>query len=60
MNIVFSHLNTSLQKLHEMLESSKDFGYNAHKNYNDTFHQLMSEMHELNLMKREAKTRMDK
>jgi hypothetical protein len=42
-----------------MLESSKDFGYNVHKNYSDTFHQLMSEMHELNLMKGEAKTSMD-
>lgn len=59
LNVIYSHLTTALQKLHEMVESSKNFGYNAHKNYKDTFHQLMGDVHEINLMKNEATTAME-
>ena len=56
LEIVYGHLTTSLQKLHEMVESSKDFGYRTHKNYSDIFHQLMTDFHEISLMKKEATT----
>lgn len=56
---VYKHLIDSLEKLHQLVESSKDYGYKTHKNYNDAFHQLMTKFHELTLLNEEKSTAFD-
>lgn len=38
---IFNHLQDSLKDLHLLVESSKDYGYDIHKNYKKEFEELM-------------------